>query len=159
MELKKEAHNKILKKQCEMVGEDYKVFFKPYLEGKEMPKMWWAMRSWSTKKQDQFFKWLVLFLVKELKIKRILACKFSYYWILNNGWTNLLPEPNHKMGYTKEELNSLCKGHDINKKEFYKELGVNTVLIDVGKVITYKVDVERALYNIGYALGRPHLWD
>ena len=63
-----------------------------------------------------------------------------------------LPKPKHKYGYTKNQINHICKKYKISQNKFWKTFGVNTCLLDekLG-VIYYPVDVERTLAIIlGY---------
>lgn len=58
-----------------------------------------------------------------------------------------LPKPLDERGYTSKELLSICEVLNIDKSEFSKALGVNTVCINEnGETLTYACDVENALH-------------
>ena len=72
----------------------------------------------------------------------------------------MLPNPKDKLGYTENEIISICKKRKINIKDFNKAFGVNTAAI--GKDNTsryYRCDVERALNVLGHKDGKFHMWD
>jgi hypothetical protein len=72
----------------------------------------------------------------------------------------MLKDPKDKRGYTRKELEKIRKRYNIKKKVFYDALGVNTCMLnEKGEALTYKCDVERALYNLDIKDGKFHLWD
>lgn len=73
-----------------------------------------------------------------------------------------LPRPNHKYGYTKDQIKEICKSEKIKEKDFWKAFGINTCpVIDekTNEVAYYPCDIERALYILGNKMGKNHLWD
>lgn len=73
-----------------------------------------------------------------------------------------LPKPSHKHGYTNTEIKGICRKHGIKVKDFWREFGVNTALLDekTNEIIYYPVDVERALaFILGYRKVHPLEWD
>jgi hypothetical protein len=72
----------------------------------------------------------------------------------------LLPKPKDKLGYTKQELQIICKDRKISFSKFNKAFGVNTCAIGKdGTTRFYVCDVERALYELNNKDGKFHLWD
>lgn len=73
---------------------------------------------------------------------------------------NKLPKPKCKYGYTREELELICKKLNIKIELFWHAFGQgNTCMIYRGKPRFYSIDVERALYNLRHKLGKYHIWD
>ncbi len=65
-----------------------------------------------------------------------------------------------KLGYTKQEILSICKDLKIHHKSFWKAFGVNTVAVGAdGTSRYYTCDIERALYQLGKPAGVNHIWD
>ena len=72
----------------------------------------------------------------------------------------MLMSSKSRMGYTSKELDKIVKYYGIEKDTFNKALGINTCAIDKkGNVLTYRCDVERALYKLGIKDGVFHTWD
>ncbi len=72
----------------------------------------------------------------------------------------MLPKPKHKLGYTGEEVNKICKDRKIDIDIFWEEFGVNTVgVAKDGKVRYYPQDIEKTLYNLKKSDGVYHCWD
>ena len=88
MELTEKQYDKILEKQCNMVGVNYKHFFALFLEGKVMPKEWYLKHSWTEKQEKEFEEWLIEYL-KKIKSgwSKSLLVKYVSWWILDYGWT------------------------------------------------------------------------
>ena len=88
METENKYFEKILKKQCKMVGADY-----DKLDGKK--ERWFEDYIWTEKQQDEFHDWLVDYL-KDRKVARSLTHLpnlnkklregFAGWWILDWGW-------------------------------------------------------------------------
>ena len=73
---------------------------------------------------------------------------------------DILDPSKDPLGYTDKEIRDICKERGIPPKEFNKAFGVNTVAVGKdGKSRYYQCDVERALYRLGRAGGKFHLWD
>lgn len=72
----------------------------------------------------------------------------------------ILPEPNHKMGYTSMYLDLILICMGIDKSIFWDKFGVNTCAIyePTGQIIYYKRDLESALSRLGYDISY-HGWD
>ena len=70
-----------------------------------------------------------------------------------------LPKSKHKLGYTNEELDSICKRLGIDKGKFNKAFGTNTCAVVKGVILFYKCDIERALWILGSPAGKYHEWD
>ena len=87
MDLTGKQFNKILKKQCDMVGIDWERFFKPYLTGKEMPKNWYHKYSWTESQQEAFIEWLTNY-VRKLRpiLSKRQARKYAGMYNLDYGW-------------------------------------------------------------------------
>ena len=72
----------------------------------------------------------------------------------------MLPYPNSKYGYTKEEVLAICRERKIHHAKFWKAFGVNTCMVEKdGSLIYYVCDVERALHILGNKDGVDHIWD
>lgn len=72
----------------------------------------------------------------------------------------MLPESKNPIGYTKKELQKICKERKITLRDFNKAFGVNTCGIDKnGEILYYQCDVERTLYDLGHKDGIWHEWD
>ncbi len=50
-----------------------------------------------------------------------------------------------KYGFTRSETDSLLEKYGIDKPKFYKELGINTVIMVDGEFVTYDSDIEKSL--------------
>ena len=53
--------------------------------------------------------------------------------------------PKHEFGYNNEEATALCLMLGADVETYGKHLGVRTVLLDEGKLITFERDVYHAL--------------
>lgn len=51
----------------------------------------------------------------------------------------------HKMGFTRQEIVELCKDIPVDAEEVFWQMGVNTVAIIDGDIVTYPWDVEIAI--------------
>jgi len=72
----------------------------------------------------------------------------------------MLPTPKDTLGYSKEELQSICKDRGIKYSAFSKAFGVNTAAMAAdGTPRYYGCDVERALYKLCSKDGKYHVWD
>lgn len=71
-----------------------------------------------------------------------------------------LPKSKDKFGYSKEEIELICKERNIKLNKFWIAFGVNTVSVAKdGTSRYYQCDVERALYLLKNKDGQYHLWD
>ncbi len=71
-----------------------------------------------------------------------------------------LPKPKGKLGYTKAEVNAICRERGIHHQTFARAFGVNTMAMgEDGEVCYYQCDVEKALWRLKKAGGKFHLWD
>ena len=72
----------------------------------------------------------------------------------------MLPKPELKYGYSKKQIEQICKERNILEAKFWKAFGVNTVCDDGnGNTCYYRCDVEKALYSLGCSDGKWHQWD
>jgi hypothetical protein len=71
-----------------------------------------------------------------------------------------LPTPAHGYGYTRAQVEGICREREIPMDRFWDAFGVNTCMLDekLG-TIYYRSDIERALYILRAPSGKPHLWD
>lgn len=72
-----------------------------------------------------------------------------------------LPEPLHRMGYTRKQVAEICRKYKIRHRQFNKAFGVQTTAYDekLG-VILYPCDVEQTLRQILTKTKPHHLaWD
>jgi len=71
-----------------------------------------------------------------------------------------LPKPKHRLGYPESQLKEILKKLNISEKDFAIAFEVNTgAMSKQGEFIYYVCDVEKALYNLRYKLGKWHAWD
>lgn len=71
----------------------------------------------------------------------------------------MIPKSKSKNGYTADEIKRICKDRKIKLKDFNIAIGVNTGIIENGKLLTYKCDIEKALWNLKHKDGKFHTWD
>jgi hypothetical protein len=72
----------------------------------------------------------------------------------------MLKYPNDPLGYTGEEVQSICDERKISYDVFWKVFGVNTCAVAGDGTLRYYVsDVERTLYDLRCRDGRYHTWD
>lgn len=51
----------------------------------------------------------------------------------------------HESGFTRQEIVELCKDIPVDAEEVFWQMGVNTVTIIDGDIVTYPWDVEIAI--------------
>ena len=51
-----------------------------------------------------------------------------------------------KFGFNPDEIAEIIKLYNLDADIFYKKLGVNTCMVENGKVITYHCDIELAIH-------------
>jgi len=72
----------------------------------------------------------------------------------------MLPTPRNPIGYSKEELEDICKKRGISLSVFDKTFGINTCgMAHDGSILYYVCDVERTLYKLRSKDGKYHAWD
>jgi len=107
MRLSNKQFNKILKKQCDMVGTDWKKFFGPYLDGRDMPQEWFRKYAWTEEDENKFLDWLMNYLHKlNPGVSLNYIEQHARAHIFNYGWV------------TKTKLEKFAKGGYKRDKKF-----------------------------------------
>jgi len=72
----------------------------------------------------------------------------------------MLPTPKDTLGYSREEIEAICRIRKISPYIFWKAFGVNTIAVAAdGTSRFYGCDVERTLYILKSKDGKYHVWD